>query len=275
MLLLGTFSFERTPKHGTGGVEYFRISALADVRGRKEVGGQGSGVGEESVQTDIAVIGGTGAEGSGLALRFARAGMRVTIGSRVREKAENEAKRIAAVAGGDVTGQVNTEAAAGAGMVILTVPLAAQVATLKSIRESLRPGTILVDATVPLEIAVGGRLSRMVSLWDGSAAQQAARLAPEGVHVVAAFHSLSAEALAKLEQPLDCDTLICGDNAEAKREVAELAAKIPGVRAIDAGPLEAARYVESAAALLVALNIRHKVKSSGYRITGLGHGGLR
>ena len=102
---------------------------------------------------------------------------------------------------------------AGAGVVVLTVPLSAHVETLKAIRGSLAPAAILVDATVPLEIAIGGRLSRMLTLWDGSAAQQAARLLP-GVAVVAAFHALSAEALAKLDHPLDCDTLICGDSAE-------------------------------------------------------------
>jgi NADPH-dependent F420 reductase len=129
-----------------------------------------------------------------------------------------------------------------------------------------------VDATVPLEIAIGGRVSRMLTLWDGSAAQQAARLVP-GVPVVSAFHALSAEALAKLDHPLDCDTLICGDHAEAKVAVAQLAAMIPGVRAIDAGALDAARLLESAAALLIALNLRHKVKESGMRITGLRNGG--
>jgi NADPH-dependent F420 reductase len=191
------------------------------------------------------------------------------------EKAQEEARRIASLAGaGEVTGHTNPEAA-GAGVVVLTVPLAAQVGILKSIRESMRSGTILVDATVPLEIAIGGRVSRTVTLWDGSAAQQAARLAPEGVRVVAAFHSLSAEALAKLDQPLDCDTLICGNEAEAKAAVSELAGKIPGVRPIDAGPLENARFVETAAAMLVALNLRYKVKSSGFRITGLPAGGAQ
>jgi 8-hydroxy-5-deazaflavin:NADPH oxidoreductase len=221
-------------------------------------------------QTWIAIVGGTGAEGGGLALRFARAGARVRIGSRVAEKAEEAARRIAAAAGaGEVTGHGNAEAAAEAGIVVLSVPLAAQVGILKSIRNSLHPGAILVDATVPLENAIGGRVSRTVTLWDGSAAQQAARLVPEGVHVVAAYHGLSAEALAHLDQPVDSDTLICGDSAEAKTAVRELTQMIPGVRAIDAGPLENARLLESAAALLISLNLRHKVKGSGIRITGL------
>jgi hypothetical protein len=188
----------------------------------------------------------------------------VRIGSRNLPKAQEAAQRI----GENATGHTNVDAVSGASIVILTVPLSAQVETLKSIRGSFAPGAILVDATVPLEVAIGGRVSRMLTLWDGSAAQQAARLVP-GVPVVAAFHALSAEALAKLDHPLDCDALICGDNAEAKAAVSQLAAMIPGVRPIDAGPLDNARLLESAAALLISLNLRHKVKESGMRITGL------
>jgi NADPH-dependent F420 reductase len=205
-----------------------------------------------------------------LALRFAKSGVRVRIGSRTTGKAEEAARRIAELTGsGEITGYANPDAAAGADIVLLTVPLAAHVEILKSIRDSFQPGAILVDATVPLEIAIGGRLSRTITLWDGSAAQQASRLAPEGVRVVAGFHALSAEALAHLDRPVDCDTLLCGDNAEAKAVVSELAALIPGVRAVDAGPLDNARLIESAAALLISLNLRHKVRNSGLRITGL------
>lgn len=224
------------------------------------------------METTVAVVGGTGAEGRGLALRFAHAGVRVRIGSRDLEKAQDAARRIGEqTPAAEVTGHTNADAAAGAGIVVLTVPLSAQVDTLKSIRGSLAPGAILVDTTVPLEIAIGGRVSRILTLWDGSAAQQAARLVP-GVPVVAAFHGLSAEALAKLDHPLDGDTLICGDSAEAKAAVTQLAAMIPGVRAIDAGALDNARLLESAAALLISLNLRHKVKGSGIRITGLASG---
>lgn len=212
----------------------------------------------------VAIVGGTGAEGSGLAVRFAQAGIQVRIGSRNAEKAREAARRI----GENTTGHTNADAVAGAGVVILTVPLSAQVETLKSIRGGLGSGAILVDATVPLEVAIGGRVSRILTLWDGSAAQQAARLLP-GVPVVAAFHALSAEALAELDHPLDCDALLCSDNAEAKAKVAQLAELIPGVHAIDAGTLDNARLLESAAALLISLNLRHKVKKSGMRITGL------
>jgi len=226
------------------------------------------------VHIKVALLGGTGAEGTGLALRFAKSGARVFIGSRSKEKAEAAALEIAHRAGsGDVTGHANPDAVSQASIVILTVPLSAQIETLKSIRGSFASGAILVDTTVPLEIAIGGRISRTISLWDGSAAQQAARLAPEGVSVVAAFHSLSAGALANLEKPLECDTLICGDNPDAKAKVSELAETIPGVRAIDAGPLENSRFLESSAALMIALNLCHKVKHAGLRITGLGIAG--
>ena len=224
------------------------------------------------MQQVVAVVGGTGAEGSGLALRFAKAGLRVLIGSRNLDRAQAAAREIAAQAGaGEVTGHTNPDAVSKAAIVILTVPLSAQVETLKSIRTGLTSAVILVDATVPLEIGIGGRLSRTVTLWDGSAAQQAARLVPAAVPVVATFHALSAEALARHDQPVDCDALICGDNPEAKAAVSQVAETIPGVHAIDAGPLDNARYLESSAALLIALNLRHKVKHCGLRITGLGH----
>ena len=122
---------------------------------------------------------------------------------------------------------------------------------------------------MPLEAAIGGRVSQPLTLWAGSAAQQAAQQAPAGVLVTAAFHTLSAELLAELDQPIDSDVLICGDNAGAKAAVGELVAMLAGARPIDAGPLENARLLESAAALVISLNIRHKVKHSGLRITGL------
>jgi 8-hydroxy-5-deazaflavin:NADPH oxidoreductase len=223
------------------------------------------------VQPVVAVVGGTGAEGSGLALRFAKAGLRVLIGSRNLDRAQGAAKELAEQAGaGEITGHTNPDAVSKAAIVILTVPLSAQVETLKSIRTSFASGAILVDATVPLEIAIGGRVSRTIALWDGSAAQQAARLSPAGVAVVSTFHLLGAEALKNLNHPVDCDALICGDNADAKNTVSQLAENIPGVRGIDAGSLENARYLENSAALLIALNLKHKVSHSGLRITGLG-----
>lgn len=223
------------------------------------------------MQQVVAIVGGTGAEGHGLALRFAQAGLRVLIGSRNLEKAQAVAMEITARAGvGEVTGHTNPDAVSKAAMVILTVPLSAQVEILKSIRTSFVSGAILVDATVPLEIAIGGRVSRIVSLWDGSAAQQAARLAPPGVPVVSTFHLLSAAALTRLDQPVECDALVCGDHADSKATVSKVAETIPGVRAVDVGALDNARFLETSAALLIALNLRYKVNHCGIRITGLG-----
>jgi NADPH-dependent F420 reductase len=218
----------------------------------------------------IAILGGTGEEGSGLALRFAHAGLNVRIGSRDPQKAQAAAARLAQTGPrGSVEGFSNAEACQGAEIIVLTVPLSGQIATLQSVRGHLQPGQIVVDATVPLEAAIGGRLSRTLTLWAGSAAEQAAQYLPEGVAMAAAFHSLSARALSNLNQPLDCDVLICGSNSEARAAVAELTAAIPGARAVDTGPLENARLAENVAALLVSLNLRHKVRHSGLRITGL------
>jgi NADPH-dependent F420 reductase len=216
------------------------------------------------MQQTIAIVSGTGAEGFGLASRFAHAGARVIVGSRDAQKAQDAARRI-----GKAEGKLNADAVKEPDIVILTVPLVAQIPTLKSLQASFRPSAILVDATVPLEAAIGGRVSHTLTLWAGSAAQQAARYTPPGVSVVAAFHTLSADLLADLEQSIDSDVLICGDNAEAKAVVTGLIAMLPGARAIDAGPLENARLIENAAALVISLNIRHKVKHSGLRITGL------
>ncbi len=218
----------------------------------------------------VAIIGGTGAEGMGLALRWVKAGVRVIIGSREQQKAEDAATRVRqAVPSAEVSGTTNPEAAAQARVVVLTLPLVAQVPTLKAIRDRLQQGAVLVDATVPLGAAVGDRLAHILQLWAGSAAQQAASWAPPHVAVVSAFHSLSAAALAELEHPVDCDVLICGDSPEAKRLVAALTRKISGAHPVDAGALENSRLAEHAAALLVALNLKYKVKHSGLRLTGL------
>lgn len=218
----------------------------------------------------VAILGGTGAEGFGLALRWAKAGIRIRIGSRDAAKAADAAARVrAAVPDAQVQGMLNAEAASQAEVVVLTVPLAAQIATLKSVRESLWPGKILVDATVPVGAALGDKVAHVLTPWAGSAAQQAAAYLPDQAIAVSAFHSLGAVALTDLAHPVDCDVLICGDNTDAKAKVKWLAEQIPGARGVDAGPLENSRFSEISAALLIALNLRHKVKHSGLRITGL------
>lgn len=218
----------------------------------------------------LAVIGGTGNQGFGLALRWALAGERIILGSRDAERANRAADRLRRLAPeAIVTGAVNEEAVRGAPVVVLTVALAARIATLKAIQSSLAPGVILIDTTVPLEAAVGGRISRVLPLWDGSAAQQTARQLGPAARVVAAFQSLSAEGLHDLSRPLDSDVLVSGDDPEARAVAARLPRKIPGVNPVDLGPLDNARYAEHLAATLIALNIRHKVKASGVRFSGL------
>jgi 8-hydroxy-5-deazaflavin:NADPH oxidoreductase len=161
----------------------------------------------------------------------------------------------------------NSAACSAADILMLTVPFDGQAALLKQLKTALTPGSILIDATVPLAAAVGGRASRTLGIWQGSAAQQAAELVPKGVSVVAAFHNISAELL-NGDAPLDCDVIVCSDDPDAAQLTRELAAKIPGVRAIDGGKLENARTVEQITALLIGFNIRHK-GHAGIRITGL------
>ena len=217
----------------------------------------------------IAIIGGTGPAGMGLALRWARAGETIIIGSRDEQRARQIAAQIKAKAGepANITGMENAAACAAADILMLTVPFEGQASLLKQLKPSISAGSILIDATVPLAASLGGRASRTIGVWQGSAAQQAAELVPKEVSVVAAFHNVSAELL-NGNNPLDCDVIVCSDDPDASQLTRELAAKIPGVRAIDGGKLENARIVEQITALLVGLNIRHK-GHAGIRVTGL------
>ena len=215
----------------------------------------------------IAIVGGTGPEGSGLALRWAQAGETVVIGSRDPQRASAIALEIQKQTGGKVSGAENNAACQSAEIVVLTIPFEVHSTMLKQLKPALRSGQIVVDTTVPLAASVGGRPTRTLGVWQGSAAQEAAELVPEGVAVVAAFHNVSAE-LVKQDGPVDCDVIVCSDDKRAARTVRELARKIPGVRALDGGRLENARIVEQITALLIGLNIRHK-GHSGLRITGL------
>jgi NADPH-dependent F420 reductase len=221
----------------------------------------------------IAIIGGTGPEGSGLALRWAQAGETVILGSRDVQRALDSATTLNDKVGGAagvparVSGSENKTACQTAEIVVLTVPFEAQAEMLKHIKPALRPGQILVDTTVPLAASVGGRPTRSLGVWQGSAAQQAAELVPEGVSVVAAFHNVSAEILHHAG-PVDCDVIVCSDDKQAAQRIRALARKIPGVRTVDGGKLENARIVEQITALLIGFNIRSK-GHSGLRITGL------
>lgn len=222
----------------------------------------------------IAIIGGTGDQGKGLALRWAQAGFDIIVGSRAAERATDaakEMKEVLAKAGfpdAAVSGAHNTEAAASSSLVVLTVPFAAQIATLKEIRDQVPSGSILIDVTVPLEPAVGGKPSRVLGVWAGSAAEQCKEQLPDTVTVVSAFHNVGAEALTDLLHEVECDVIVCGDKKDAKEAVRPLVDAIRGCRFVDGGVLANSRTVEAMTALLIGLNIRYK-SHTGIRITGI------
>jgi NADPH-dependent F420 reductase len=217
----------------------------------------------------VAIVGASGALGFGLALRLGAAGVPVAIGSRDPQRAEKTAERASqTVPEGSFWGAENAEAAAGAHTVILSVPFRNQSETLKNLREGLTHGPLLIDATVPLAAAVSGRATRMLGVWQGSAAQATEEMAPAGVKVVSALHTVSAASLADLDHALDQDVLVCGDAREDKRSAARLLERIEGLRCVDCGRLEMARIAESLTALMISINTRHKTHA-GIRITGL------
>ena len=217
----------------------------------------------------VCIVGGTGALGFGLAVRLGRAGLPITIGSRDAGRAQEAAERARErVPDGSFTGRQNAEAVQGAGIVILSVPFRSQSETLTNLKNALIADQLLVDATVPLAAAVSGKATRTLGVWQGSAAQQAQEMVPEGVRVVSAFHTVSASHLSDLDQTLDEDVLICGDKRGDTARVAELVARIDGLRPVDCGRLEMARIVEQLTALLISINVRNKVQA-GIRITGL------
>src|SRR3954447_1206227 len=216
----------------------------------------------------IPIIGGTGALGFGLAVRWARAGIPVVIGSRDASRAAEAGDRVrSSVPDADVEGVANEDAVTRGPIVFLTVPFRAQSEILQNIHGSLEAGQLLVDCTVPLAAAVSGKATRTIGVWQGSAAQQAQEMAPEGVTVISAFHTVSASVLAG-DEALDEDVLICGDRKADKARVAALIELIDGVRAVNAGPLDQAKIVEPLTALLIGINSRYKTHA-GIKITGL------
>src|SRR5579871_2200434 len=207
----------------------------------------------------IAIVGGTGAEGTGLALRFARAGATVRIGSRDLARAQSAATQIRETAqSGQVQGCINQDAVRGADVIVITVPAESQADTLRGLHANLPPGAVVVDATVQLKAESAE-----------SSAQIAARNLPEGTRVAAAFHTLGADLLRQLDHGIDSDVLVCADDPEARRVATELVAMLPGARAVDAGPLRNGRLIENLVSLLIAINRRNKVKHAGIRITGI------
>jgi 8-hydroxy-5-deazaflavin:NADPH oxidoreductase len=217
----------------------------------------------------VPIIGGTGALGFGLALRLARTGTPVIIGSRDSGRAAEAGARVRErVPDAQVEGLENPDAARRGPIVFLCVPFRAQSENLTNLKNALSEGQVLVDATVPLAAAVSGRATRLLGVPQGSAAQQAQEMVPEGVTVVSALHTVSAPVFGDLDAELDEDVLVAGDSEDAKRRVAEVIARIPGLRPVDCGRLEVARLVEGLTPLLISVNIRHK-SHAGVKLTGL------
>jgi NADPH-dependent F420 reductase len=218
----------------------------------------------------IAILGGTGDQGLGLALRFAKAGRTVVIGSRKEDRALEAAENVKQqVSGADVAGKGNAEAATGAGIVILSVPFEHTASTLKGIRDHLEPGQIVISMGVPLATAIGDGASKMIGVWQGSCAELVASLLPKGVHTVSAFQNVSAHRLQHLEDEVECDVVVSGAK-EPREKVMGLCELVPGLRGINGGVLSNARTVEAITALLIGMNIRYKVSEGiGVRFTGL------
>lgn len=223
-----------------------------------------------SQENIIAIIGGTGAQGLGLALRLCRAGRRVVIGSRVADRARQAAADVGQrVPGATVEGVENAQAVVGAPLVVLSVPFENTVEIVKGLRDRLTPGQIVVSMGVPIASAVGDAASRLLGVWQGSCAELVADLVPEGVQVVSALQNVSARRLASLDEPVECDVVVAGPKA-ARARVMEMCELIPGVRALDGGPLANSRIVESLTGLLIGLSVRYRVSGGlGIRFTGL------
>ncbi len=217
----------------------------------------------------VAVIGGTGDEGFGLALRWSKAGIEVVIGSREATKAEAAVERLKElVPDARVSGATNQDAVAGSDLVVVTVPFSGQAAIYESIADHVREDAVVVDCTVPVAAAVGAKVTHTLGVWEGSAAQQGRAIVEKGT-MCAAFHSLPAVLLNDLSVELEGDVLVCGQRKAGRERVKELVEAIPNLRYVDAGSLENARIIEPITVLLIGLNRRYKTHGSGIRITGL------
>jgi 8-hydroxy-5-deazaflavin:NADPH oxidoreductase len=217
---------------------------------------------------NVAIVGGTGAEGFGLALRLATAGHAVRIGSRDAARGEEAAARASEQTGSSVTGSANETAVAGADVVVITVPFAGLMDICRSIAKTTPAGAVVLDATSPLATAVGGRPWQVLRPWAGSAAETVAGLLGTPERVVAGFHTIAAKPLQDLERPIESDVLLCGDDPEAKATAGSLVESIPHLRWVDCGKLEMARVAEQLTALMVSINRTYHVKDSGFRIVG-------
>ena len=217
----------------------------------------------------VAIIGGTGDLGFALAERWANAGVKVTIGSREKAKAEAAAEKLRGlVPDAEVDGLDNPAAAASSATVVVAVPFSGFVPIYRAISDSLREDAVVIDATVPVEASVGGKATHVFGVWEGSAAQLGLAFLPKGTKMCAAFHTLSASAVADLDKPLEGDILVCGSK-QGKETVKALIELMPDLRYVDAGPLENARIIEPITALLIGINHRYGTDRAGIAITGI------
>jgi NADPH-dependent F420 reductase len=213
---------------------------------------------------NVAILGGTGKEGAGLAARWAQAGYAIIVGSRDAERARGKAAELRQITGkGEITGESNAEAARDGAVVVLALPAQGLTSTLPDLREGCR-GKVVISTVVPLTFG-GGRL--FTPPPAGSSAEEAQALLPEA-KVVAAFHHIAAHELSATEHAIECDLLLCGGDAAAKQVVVDLATSM-GLRSVDVGPLTNAGVIEGITAVLATINRRYKLKNSGFKITGL------
>jgi NADPH-dependent F420 reductase len=216
----------------------------------------------------VGLIGGTGEEGRGLALRWAMAGARVAIGSRTIERAKTTADELNQfVPNNPISYGENSTVIAESEFVLLTVPFAHAAATLESHKQDFRAGAILIDITVPVSFEQGR--VRYVELAEGSASEHLRAQLPDEIPLVAAFKTEPAHLLADATAKLDCDVLVASDDKEAKARVMEAVKFIEGLRPVDAGTLYSARTLERMTVLAIGINRRYKIKTACYRVMGL------
>jgi NADPH-dependent F420 reductase len=217
----------------------------------------------------VAILGGTGQQGRGLAQRFAAAGLAVTVGSRDADRARQAVAEWPAASnrGGSIAVADNIAAVAGADVIVLAVPFASVDTMLEELHSSFRDGAVLIDVTVPVTFT-GGRMA-MLEVAEGSATEHVRARVPEGVTVAAAFKTIPAHLLGAIGEPLDCDEFVCADSDQARARAIGLVQLLPGLRAVDVGPLSRARSIEHLTALAISVNRRHKIHDARFRIVGL------
>ena len=219
---------------------------------------------------EIGIVGGTGPEGRGLALRLARAGARVRLGSRSRDRARaavDELRKTAA----DVRVEPadNADAFAAPDFVLLTIPFAGAAETIRAHAAAIAAGALVIDVIVPVRFEKGAP-PRLIDVPEGSAAEHVRALLPARVPLAVAFKTIPASLLGESDRPLDCDELVCGDSEESRKRAMALVGRLPGLRAIDAGGLEAARAIERMTLLAVTLNKRYRSHDARFKIVGIG-----